>query len=72
VLLALKPNSSAKPLWDRYMAARYHVGVLFNAADAKAHAGDRAGLIRLQDSISSYVQRTVVPIAKQLGATECA
>jgi hypothetical protein len=71
-LLALKPDSSAKPLWDRYIAARKHVGALFDDADAKAHANDRAGLIKLQQGIDSYIQQTVIPIARRLGATTCA
>jgi hypothetical protein len=71
-LLALKPDSSAKPLWDRYIAAVKHVGALFDDADAKAHANDRAGLIKLEQGISSYTHQTLIPIARQLGASTCA
>jgi hypothetical protein len=66
-LLSLKPDSSAKPLWDRYIAAVKHVRALFDDADAKAHANDRPGLIKLQEGISSYIQKTLIPIATQLG-----
>ena len=71
VLQTFKPNSSAKPLWDRYLAARDYVSTLFEAAAAKAHANDQAGLIDIQHRITSYVQHTVVPIASELGATGC-
>jgi hypothetical protein len=71
-LLSLKPDGSAKPLWDRYIGAVKHVGALFDDADAKAHANDRAGLIKLQQGISSYINQTLIPIATQLGATVCA
>ena len=71
-LLQLEPDSRAKPLWDRYVAAVKHVGALFDDAAAKAHANDRAGLITVQQGISSYTQQTVIPIARQLGATTCA
>jgi len=70
-VLALKPDSSAKPLWDRYIAAYKHVGAMLDDADAKAHANDRAGLIKVQQGIPCTYSRRG-PIARQLGATTCA
>jgi hypothetical protein len=55
-MLALKPDSGAKALWDRFVAAGEHTTSLLNEADAKAHAK----------------QSTVNPLATQLGATDCA
>jgi hypothetical protein len=70
-MLALKPDSSAKPLWDRFVAAGRHLTALFNDADAKAHAKDRAGLTDLQQ-FAAYKTSTADPLARQLGATVCA
>jgi hypothetical protein len=70
-MLALKPDSSAKPLWDRFIAAGKHTTALFYDADAKAHAKDRAGLTDLEQ-LAAYKTGTVNPIATQLGATACA
>jgi hypothetical protein len=68
---ALKPDSSVKPLWDQFLAAGEHTTVLFNRADAKAHAKDRTGIGDLVRAASSK-QRTVNPLARQLGASACA
>lgn len=70
-MLSLKPNASAKPLWDRFIAAGKHVSALIYDADAKAHAKNRAGLKDLAQ-IASYKQSRLNPIATQLGATVCA
>lgn len=70
-MLALKPDSSAKPLWDRFVAAGQHMTALFNDADAKAHAKDRRGLADLQ-ALAAYKTSTADPLARQLGATACA
>jgi predicted Zn-dependent protease len=69
---SLKPNSSAKPLWDRFVAAGQHVGALQKDAEAKARANDRAGLAQDFQAVSTYLQSTLMPIAYQLGATVCA
>jgi hypothetical protein len=70
-MLALKPDSSVKPLWDRFVAAGEHGTALFNDADAKAHAKDRSGLTDLEQ-LAAYKTSTADPIASQLGATVCA
>jgi hypothetical protein len=70
-MLALKPDSSAKALWDRFVAAGEHATALFYDADAKAHAKDRRGLLDLEE-LAAYKTRTADPIATQLGATACA
>lgn len=69
-MLALKPDSNAKALWDRFIAAGRHTTSLFDDADAKAHAKDRAGLVDLEKLVA-YKTRTLNPIAAQLGATAC-
>jgi hypothetical protein len=68
---SLKPDSSVKPLWDQFLAAGEHTTALFNQADAKAHAKDRSGISDLVQA-TSYKQRTVNPLARQLGASACA
>jgi hypothetical protein len=70
-LKSLKPDGAAKQIWDRYLAASGHVGTLMAQAAAKAHAGDQAGLIALQDAMNSYIQSNVNPIASELGANMC-
>ena len=70
-MLALKPDSSAKALWDRFVAAGKHGTALFNDADAKAHAKDRRGLVDLEQ-LAAYKTSTVNSIATQLGAKACA
>jgi hypothetical protein len=70
-MLALKPDSSAKALWDQFVAAGEHATALFNDAVAKAQAKDRAGITDLV-ALATYKIRTVNPIAIQLGATACA
>ena len=70
-LLALKPSSSVKPLWDQIAAAGTHVDALFYDADAKAHAKNRAGLVDLEQG-ASYKQSTLNALSDQLGATACA
>jgi hypothetical protein len=70
-MLALKPDSSVKPLWDRFVAAGEHGTALFNDAVAKAHAKDRAGLTDLE-RLAAYKTGTADPIARQLGANACA
>jgi hypothetical protein len=70
-MLALKPDSSDKALWDRFVAAGEHLTALFNDADAKAHAKDRAGLTDLQQ-FAAYKASTADPLARELGATACA
>jgi hypothetical protein len=70
-ILSLKPDSSAKPLWDRFVAAGQHVGALTDDADTKAHANDRAGLAKDAQDVSTYFQRTLIPTANKLGATVC-
>lgn len=69
---SLKPNSTAKPLWDRFVAAGQHIGVLTDEADAKAHANDRSALIAISQTVSHYQQTTLSPLANRLGATDCA
>jgi hypothetical protein len=71
-VLSLKPNSSATPLWDRFVAAGQHLGALTDEANAKAHANDRTGLIAVARTVSQYQQTTLSPIANRLGATVCA
>jgi hypothetical protein len=70
-MLALTPDSSAKSLWDRFVAAGRHTTKLFYQADAKAHARDRTGLADLQQ-LAAYKTTVVNPIASQLGASTCA
>jgi hypothetical protein len=70
-MLALKPDSSAKALWDRFVAAGKHTTALFYDADGKAHVKDRRGLVDLEQLVA-YKTGTVNPIATQLGATTCA
>src|SRR5581483_8933150 len=70
-MLALKPDSSAKPLWDRFVAAGEHTTNLFNDAVAKAHAKDRTGLVDIQQ-LAEYKTTVVNPLATQLGASVCA
>lgn len=70
-MLALKPDGSAKALWDQFIAAGEHSTALFNDAVAKAQAKDRAGITDLV-ALATYKIRTVNPIATQLGATACA
>ena len=70
-MLALKPDSSVKPLWDQFVAGGEHLTALLGDADAKAHAKDRAGLADLEQ-LASYKTNTLNPVATQLGATECA
>lgn len=70
-MLALKPDSGAKPLWDKFVAAGEHTTALFNDAVVKAHAKDRAGITDLVQ-LASYKIHVVNPIAAQLGATTCA
>lgn len=70
-MLALKPDSSVKALWDQFIAGGEHLTALLNDADAKAHAKDRAGLADLEQ-LASYKTNTLNPVATQLGATECA
>jgi hypothetical protein len=71
-MLSLKPDSSAKPLWDRFVAAGQHVTALTDDADTKAHANNRAGLAQIGQAVSTYMQSTLTPIANKLGATVCA
>jgi hypothetical protein len=70
-MLAVKPDSSAKALWDQFIAAGKHTTALFYDADAKAHAKDRSGLVDLE-RLAAYKTGTINPIAIQLGATACA
>jgi hypothetical protein len=70
-MLALKPDSSAKALWGRFIAAGEHTTALFHDADAKAHARDRAGITDLEQ-LAAYKTSTINPIATQLGASACA
>jgi hypothetical protein len=70
-MLALKPDSSAKALWDQFVAAGKHMTALFYDADAKAHAKDRAGLTDLAQ-FAAYKTSKADPLARQLGATACA
>ena len=70
-ILSLKPNSSAKPLWDRFVAAGKHIGALTDEADTRAHANDRTGLMAVARTVSQYQQTTLNPIANRLGATVC-
>jgi hypothetical protein len=70
-MLALKPDKNTKALWDQFVAAGEHMTALFNDADAKAHARNRAGLNDLIQ-FASYKSSTLDPIAKQLGADACA
>ncbi len=70
-ILALKPASDVKSLWDQFVAAGSRATALLEDADAKAHAKDRTGLNDLQQ-VATIHQVTIVPLARQLGATECA
>jgi hypothetical protein len=70
-ILALKPASDVKSLWDQFVAAGSRATALLEDADAKAHAKDRTGLNDLRQ-IAAIHQGTIVPLARQLGATECA
>ena len=51
-MLALKPDSSVKPLWDQFVAGGEHLTALLGDADAEAHAKDRAGLADLEQLAS--------------------
>jgi hypothetical protein len=70
-IYALNPSSSAKPLWARFVAGAKHLTALFEDADVKAHAKDRAALTDLAQ-FASYKQMTFDPIASKVGATACA
>ena len=70
-MVALKPDSSAKSLWNQFVAAGKHTTTLFYDADAKAHARDRAGITDLEQ-LAAYKTGTLNPIATQLGASSCA
>jgi hypothetical protein len=70
-MLALKPDSSAKSLWDQFVAAGEHGTALFNDAVAKAHARNPAGLRDLEQ-LAAYKTSTADPLARQLGASACA
>ena len=69
-MLALKPDSGAKMLWDQFTAAGLHITRLFDDARAKAHAGQSALTDIEQAAI--YKRSTLIPLASQLGAPACA